>query len=135
MLALVLSPLVAQLGLPTQAADWLGSFNPYVSMNRLVWDNETAPALATSVVWLVMGFLGTAVAAWRLRPTCLATGEVVKKSRRRAWVAPLGDRPMLWKELYIERRGDTRKVWPVVRRSIHSDDRRWQPGSDGDDHR
>lgn len=105
MLALVLSPLVAQLGLPTQAADWLGSFNPYVSMNRLVWDNETAPALATSVVWLVMGFLGTAVAAWRLRPTCLATGEVVKKSRRRAWVAPLGDRPMLWKELYIERVG------------------------------
>ena len=89
MLALVLSPLVAQLGLPTQAADWLGSFNPYVSMNRLVWDNETAPALATSVVWLVMGFLGTAVAAWRLRPTCLATGEVVKKSRRRAWVRRL----------------------------------------------
>jgi ABC-type transport system involved in multi-copper enzyme maturation permease subunit len=51
----------------------------------------------------VIGFIGTAVAAWRLRPTCLALGETVKKSRRRMWVPALGDRPMLWKELYIER--------------------------------
>jgi ABC-type transport system involved in multi-copper enzyme maturation permease subunit len=105
MLALVLSPLLAQLGLPAQIADWLGSFNPYVSMNRLVWDNESAPGLVTSLVWLAMGLIGAALAAWRLRPTCLATGENVKKSRRGAWVAPLGERPMLWKELYIERAG------------------------------
>ena len=105
MIALVASPLLAELGLPSQVADGLGSFNPYVSMNRLVWDDETAPALVTSIVWLVMGLAGAALAAWRLRPTCLATGDTVKKSRRRAWVVPLGERPMLWKELYIERVG------------------------------
>jgi ABC-type transport system involved in multi-copper enzyme maturation permease subunit len=105
MIALVASPLLAELGLPSQVADGLGSFNPYVSMNRLVWDDETAPALVTSIVWLAMGLVGAALAAWRLRPTCLATGDTVKKSRRRAWVIPLGERPMLWKELYIERVG------------------------------
>jgi ABC-type transport system involved in multi-copper enzyme maturation permease subunit len=105
MIALVASPLLAELGLPSQVADGLGSFNPYVSMNRLVWDDETAPALVTSIVWLAMGLAGAALAAWRLRPTCLATGDTVKKSRRRAWVIPLGERPMLWKELYIERVG------------------------------
>ena len=105
MIALVASPLLAKLGLPSQVADGLGSFNPYVSMNRLVWDDETAPALVTSVVWLAMGLVGATVAALRLRPTCLATGDTVKKSRRRAWIVPLGERPMLWKELYIERVG------------------------------
>ena len=74
-------------------------------MNRLVWDDDTAPALMTSLVWLVLGLASAALAAWRLRPTCLATGEAVKKSGRRAWVASLGERPMLWKELYIERVG------------------------------
>jgi ABC-type transport system involved in multi-copper enzyme maturation permease subunit len=105
MIALVASPLLAELGLPSQVADGLGSFNPYVSMNRMVWDDETAPALVTSIVWLFMGLAGAILAAWRLRPTCLATGDTVKKSRRRAWVVPLGERPMLWKELYIERVG------------------------------
>ena len=105
MLVLVLSPLLAGLGMPAQVADWLGSFNPYVSMNRLIWDNETAPALVTSLVWLVLGMAGATLAALRLRPTCVATGDTVKKSRRRVWVAPMRDRPMLWKELYIERVG------------------------------
>ncbi len=105
MLVLVLSPLLAGLGMPAQVADWLGSFNPYVSMSRLVWDDETAPALVTSLVWLTLGMAGATLAALRLRPTCVATGDNVKKSRRRVWVAPLRDRPMLWKELYIERVG------------------------------
>jgi ABC-type transport system involved in multi-copper enzyme maturation permease subunit len=53
----------------------------------------------------LIGVTGTSVAAWRLRPSCVATGDVVKKSRRPIWVPPLGERPMLWKELYIERVG------------------------------
>ena len=103
MLVLILSPLLSAAGLPAQAVMWLTWFNPYTSMNRLIVEREIAPALATSGFWLVIGVLGTAVASWRLRPTCLALGEVVKKSRRRIWVPALGDRPMLWKELYIER--------------------------------
>ena len=119
MLVLVLSPLLARARPAGPSRRMAGLVQPLFSMNRLVWDDETAPALATSLVWLVMGLAGTAVAAWRLRPTCLATGETVKKSRRRAWVPPLGDRPMLWKELYIERVGTSRPVRPLAGRAVH----------------
>ena len=43
-----LSPMLWRLGLPAEVADLLESFNPYLSMNRLVWSGEIAPALATS---------------------------------------------------------------------------------------
>jgi hypothetical protein len=105
MIALVSAPLLAEVGLPPRAAGWLEAFNPYVSINRLIADDEVMPALVTSAVWLAMGLAGCVVASWRLRPSCLAGGEKVKKSGRRGWIAPLGERPMLWKELYIERVG------------------------------
>ena len=105
MLVLILSPLLSRVGLPVQVAQWLLWFNPFFSLNRLVHDGVPEPALAASGFWLMMGAAGTAVAAWRLRPTCLAVGDTLKKSRRPRWVPPLGERPMLWKELYIERVG------------------------------
>ena len=103
MLVLVLSPMLTAVGLPVWIGRWLEAFNPYSSMNHLVWEGDVAPAVATAGFWLTMGLTGAAVAAWRLRPTCLALGDTVKKSHRRLWVPALGDRPMLWKELYVER--------------------------------
>jgi ABC-type transport system involved in multi-copper enzyme maturation permease subunit len=105
MLVLVLSPLLSWVGLPVGISQWLLWFNPFYSTNALVFDASVGPALATSAFWMAIGVAGMIVAAWRLRPSCLAAGEVVKKSRRGAWVPALGDRPMLWKELYIERVG------------------------------
>ncbi len=105
MLVLVLSPLLTSVGLPVAISRWLEAFNPYYSMNHLIWEGDVSPALATASFWLVMGLAGTTVAALRLRPTCLALGDTVRKSHRRLWVPALGDRPMLWKELYIERAG------------------------------
>jgi ABC-type transport system involved in multi-copper enzyme maturation permease subunit len=105
MLLLLLSPLLSRVGLPVQAAEWLLWFNPFYCLNRLVYEGHAEPALAASGFWLVIGVAGIVVAALRLRPSCLATGEVVKKSRRPHWIPPLGERPMLWKELYIERVG------------------------------
>jgi len=87
------------------AAHWLELFNPYVSMIRLIHGAEVLPALATSGIWLLMGLLGIALATWRLRPTCLASTENVKKTGHRGRVPEVGERPMLWKELYIERVG------------------------------
>jgi len=103
MLVLLLSPLLSWVGLPAEAAQWLLWCNPFFSLNRLIFEGETAPALATSGFWLLLGLAGSAVAAWRMRPTCLAAGNTVKTSRRGRWVPPLGERPMLWKELSIER--------------------------------
>jgi ABC-type Na+ efflux pump permease subunit len=106
MVMLLISPLLSWVGLPRTIVVWLEWLNPFASMARLVdGDRELAPALATSGIWLAQGALGTAIAAWRLRPSCLAAGEVVKKSRRRLFVPAVGERPMLWKELYIERVG------------------------------
>ena len=55
MLVLVLSPLLTAVGLPVWMGRWLEAFNPYSSMNHLVWEGEVAPALATAGFWFVMG--------------------------------------------------------------------------------
>ncbi len=111
-LGLFLSPLLARLGVPApaQVGRWLETFNPYASMNRLAQGEEVTPALATSGVWLLMGLAGIAVATWRLRPSCLASTEIPKKVSHRGRVPELGERPMLWKELYIERVGTLGRV-------------------------
>jgi ABC-type Na+ efflux pump permease subunit len=104
-LLLVLAPLLRWIGLPVAVAEWLLWINPFYSTYSLVYDAMLGPALATSAVWFVIGLAGIGVAAWRLRPSCLGSGEPVKKSRRKMRVPALGGRPMMWKELYIERVG------------------------------
>ncbi len=103
MVLLMLSPLLSWLGLPQQAVDVLEWFNPYFSMNRLVWSGDALRALETAGCWAGLGFVGTAIAIWRLRPTCLSVGVTRTKLVRRKKAPPVGERPMLWKELYIER--------------------------------
>jgi len=104
-LVLYLSPLLVRLGLPIQVAGWLQAINPYFSMFRLIEDQELTPALLTSAIWFPLGVACAAVASVRLRPSCLANLETVKKKLRRGFVPPIGERPMLWKELFVERVG------------------------------
>ena len=67
------------------------------------------PALAalTMLLWLIMGGVGLGVAAWRLRPSCSSApcGRGPHSPPPRRWVVPAvdDDRPMLWKEMFIER--------------------------------
>jgi ABC-type transport system involved in multi-copper enzyme maturation permease subunit len=58
------------------------------------------------------GLVGIAIASWRLRPACLqqVTGEARGKTKRRFVIPPVGDRPMLWKELFIDRVGALGRV-------------------------
>jgi ABC-type Na+ efflux pump permease subunit len=105
MLILILSPLLSWVGLPGVVANWLQSFNPYFGMYQLIYRESVAGAMPTCASWLAMGSGGLVVAAWRLRASCLAaTGSVPAPSRKRR-IPALGERPMLWKELYIERVG------------------------------
>ena len=89
--------------------EWVGALDPFSGLRALTWDDNPAPALATMALWTAMGALGVAWASWRLRPACLGRtgreGEGRRRSRRRWRVPPMGERPMLWKELYIERVG------------------------------
>ena len=99
----LMSPMAASFG-----AEWVGLINPFVALGPLVFEEETWPALATFSLWTGMGLASLGLGAWRLRPACLAESAEArgrKKARRRVAVPPLTGRPMLWKELYIERVG------------------------------
>jgi hypothetical protein len=103
MVLLIMSPMLGWLGLPRQAVAVLEWFNPYFSMNRLIWAGDAVSATATSACWAIMGLSGCALAAWRLRPSCLSVGVIRAKKSRRGIAPAVGERPMLWKELFIER--------------------------------
>jgi ABC-type transport system involved in multi-copper enzyme maturation permease subunit len=104
----VLLPLVlaAATRYSTSLGAWIAPINPFHGVGALVWDEEPAGAALTMLLWLIMGGAGLGVAAWRLRPACLRllAGEE-RSRRRRRWVVPPVDneRPMLWKEMFIER--------------------------------
>lgn len=89
----------------------LGSFNPFGGLGPLIWGERAAPAAASTLAWTLLGLLGLGVASWRLRPSCLNDGSGTNRGarrERRRWghrVPPVGERPMLWKELHIERAG------------------------------
>ena len=113
-LLFLLSPLLGTvLPAPVDAGiEWLSPFAPIFP---LAWDEDPAPALRTMLGWVAMGLAGIAVSAWRLRPACLRplAGESIGRRRgRRRWFVPPVDerRPMLWKELFIERVGSIGRV-------------------------
>ncbi|ODU01491.1 MAG: hypothetical protein ABS79_01535 [Planctomycetes bacterium SCN 63-9] len=90
-----------------EAEEWVSLINPFQSMDSLIRWEDFVPALLTMLVWSCLGLLGLSVAAWRLRPACLGaqSGDVRSgRKRRRRRVPPVDERrPVLWKELYIER--------------------------------
>jgi len=92
------------------AVGW-GMFNPFPPLNSLIWGEQVAPSVVTAMAWALLGAVGLGVAIRRLRPSCLNDGSASRrnaKRMRRGWwdrVPPVGDRPMLWKELHVERAG------------------------------
>jgi ABC-type transport system involved in multi-copper enzyme maturation permease subunit len=89
---------------------WLNAGNPYLAVSPLVYSEDPLPAVRTISLWMGLGAGGVALAAWRLRP---AQGAEIRR-RRRLWrgrVPPVSERPVLWKELYVEQaRGFNRLV-------------------------
>jgi len=90
----------------TTVVRWLGPLNPLSVIGPLVNQGATAPALITCLLWMLLGLIGIALSSWQLRSSFLrhTGGKSSRKgTRRRRRVPPIGKRPMLWKELYIER--------------------------------
>lgn len=85
---------------------WLGPLNPLSVISPLVNYGIAGPAIITCVLWLGLGLLGVFISSWQLRPAFLRYigGTTLRMGRRRRRRVPaVVDRPMLWKELYIER--------------------------------
>jgi ABC-type transport system involved in multi-copper enzyme maturation permease subunit len=101
---ILLSPLLAPMGAP-----WLATLSPLSTFESLTWEGNIVPPLITAGIWTSLGVIGLFLASWRLRPSCLAEAEGVKSRRnakRLLWVPPVDEeRPMLWKELHIEKSG------------------------------
>jgi ABC-type transport system involved in multi-copper enzyme maturation permease subunit len=101
---ILLTPLLGSLGMR-----WLGILSPAETLHSLTWDEEVGPTLITAGAWTLMGVVGLVLAAWRLRASCLAEADGARarrRAKRRVWVPSMNDeRPMLWKELHIERVG------------------------------
>jgi ABC-type Na+ efflux pump permease subunit len=84
---------------------WIAPLNPFAGLNDLIWDENPIPAALSIAYWLTIGLGGLAWSAHRLAPVCLEQADglrIGRRGRRRRAVPPIGDRPMLWKELHIE---------------------------------
>jgi len=84
---------------------WIDPLNPYQAILPLVELQDPGPALITVGLWTLLGAAGCTWAAWRLRPAFLNSMD--EPRRRWRWfrasrVPILANRPMLWKELYVE---------------------------------
>jgi ABC-type transport system involved in multi-copper enzyme maturation permease subunit len=89
-----------------EAGELAARINPFQSIGPLVWREDPIPAALTMLIWGSLGLIGLGVAAWRLRPACLRglSGAAHSRGSRRRRVPPVDERrPMLWKELFIER--------------------------------
>jgi ABC-type transport system involved in multi-copper enzyme maturation permease subunit len=103
----LLSPLGVIAGWTPGAFAWIGKLNPFACLYALAWGDQVMPAVVSIGFWLAIGLLTTFLAAWRLRPASLRPldGErVLRRGTRYGWVPAIDEkRPMLWKELFIER--------------------------------
>ena len=109
-IALLIGPGLLVDLVPAAAAGWVKSANPYSSFVWLSWSGPVGPTLRTITLWLALGSLGFLCAVWRLRPAYLNSlgGRRSRRASRRRvlgirrGVPAMKQRPMLWKELYIE---------------------------------
>src|SRR5206468_1390307 len=101
----LLAPMIGLIPGSIALTPFLGTLNPFEAIGPAVASGGAMPALSTIATWTVLGCLGVGFASWRLRPAFLASvaGRTRGSSRRRG-VPPVGEtRPMLWKELHVER--------------------------------
>jgi ABC-type Na+ efflux pump permease subunit len=103
----LMTPMGWRLGWSSGLVEALGALNPFVCLVALVWSEERGLALVSIELWLAIGLVASGLAAWRLRPAALRPLDSERVGRgllRRGRIPPVNEkRPMLWKELYIER--------------------------------
>ncbi len=95
---------------PPAAREWLVALDPFSSLGLLFHGGAAGGTARSICCWILLGTVGIAWAAWRLRPVVLGVSRdpLRRKNRRRP---PLGEgNPLLWKDLYIERLGGLHRL-------------------------
>jgi ABC-type transport system involved in multi-copper enzyme maturation permease subunit len=105
LVGLLLTPMLQGVGLPAWLEQGVLPFNPYAGVSPLAWDENRSPGMGVVALWTALGFVGLALAAWRLRPISFAREAGARKRfsllpRRRPPVSET--HPMLWKALHVE---------------------------------
>ncbi|CAN5893000.1 hypothetical protein BH23PLA1_BH23PLA1_07760 [soil metagenome] len=107
-LFLLLAPVARSLIWTGGGGDLIDLINPFLGIGPLLWWDEPGPVLVTLAIWGGLGLSGTVLACCRLRPNSLKwLGGETRRRRgvRHKKLPAIADRPMFWKELYIERGG------------------------------
>ena len=132
MVVLMISPLLGWLGLPPRSSR--------ARMVQSLFQHEPpglgrrrGPRPRDGGLLGAFGLAGTALAVWRLRPTCLAVGVTLRRNRRRK-TAPAARRAAHALERAVHRaRRQPGPIRPLAGRPAHALDRRRQPRPGGDD--
>lgn len=121
-LLFLLFPYLSTLGLPRGLDAVVIAVNPYACLEGLAWEGSNGGAVLTSLLWVAVGLACVAVASWRLRPASLSATSgtgVERKGNRGRWVPAVDERrPMLWKELFIERVGSLGRLGTWIGRLL-----------------
>jgi len=108
-LIIILMPMMSSLTNVPRLFEALSFLSPYSGLESLFEGEGLTIALLSIGFWSALGIIGTALASWRLLPASLRELDGPRQGRRssrRGRVPALGeDRPMVWKELYVERGG------------------------------
>lgn len=114
-LVALIAPVFSNLWLPPAVRAWIAPFNPFLVITPLVeTPYDAQPALRAIGLWCLLGLCGAWWAAWRMRPNYLRDADAApsrRTSRRElVRVPPVSDRPLVWKELYIEQLRSTQRI-------------------------
>ncbi len=106
-LIFLLAPMAIAFVTASSRFEWLGLANPYAGLTPLFWQEKREYSLISIAFWFILGVIGLAIASWRLVPSSLRRLDgprTTRRSFRRGRIRPVDEeRPMVWKELYIER--------------------------------
>jgi hypothetical protein len=114
-LSLLMIPVLGSPWFSSALAPWCEALNPFWCLGPLIEYGRFEPAWRSIVVWSAMAPIGILTTRCLLRPAYLRrVGGKVGAVQRRGHVPPLGDCPILWKELYIEADKDFGRLAKII---------------------
>jgi ABC-type transport system involved in multi-copper enzyme maturation permease subunit len=104
----LLLPLLRIYDATAPLAEWTAPLNPFHGLFTVIWaGGQIDQAAMTMLYWASLGLFGITFAAWRLQPLRMSRARSRSGRPKKRWrrIPEMRDRPVLWKELYVEQHG------------------------------